>query len=178
MSASNEKKINKSASRQIHAVNDALKARLINPSEAKAVRFFIANGKVYGRKRPHMTISDYLRALLQRVAKMDVEVHVVILILEYTGENPVYYINLLPFIPRDDECKECGRTMLMAMNVHWMGNEDYVCRVCKKYGKPTPCRYCTRRQIGVVGYCCDEAYDSYQGSMLGQARHNEMMSHY
>ena len=173
--SADEKKINKSAKRQIHAVKAAVKTALINRHQAHFVLYCIANGKVRGRKRPHMTISDYLRALLQRVAKMDVEVHVVILILEYTGENPVYYINLLPFVPRDDECKKCGRTMLMAMNVHWMGNEDYVCRVCKKYGKPTPCRYCTRRQIGVVGYCCDQAYDSHRDSMRAQAQHSDMM---
>ena len=154
------KKTPKNTSCQILAVNNALKKRLINPSKAEAVRFLIANGKVRGRKRPHMTISDYLRALLQRVAKMDVEVDVVKHILEYTGENPGYYIPLLPFIPRDDECKECGRTMLMARNAR------YVCRVCKKYGKPIPCRYCKQRQMGVVGHCCYEAYNSYHLSIV------------
>lgn len=154
--SADEKKINKSAKRQIHAVKAAVKTALINRHQAHFVLYCIANWKVRGRKRPHMTISDYLRALLQRVAKMDVEVHVVNLILEYTEENPVYYINLLPFVPRDDECRECGRTMLMARNAR------YVCRVCKKYGKPIPCCYCKQRQMGVVGHCCHKAYNSYQ----------------
>lgn len=175
MSASNEKKINKSAKRQIHAVKAAVKTALINRHQAHFVLYCIANGKVRGRKRPHMTIMNYILALLQLVAKMDVEVHVVKLILAYTGENPVYYINLLPFVPRDDECKKCGCTMMLAMNVCFMGVEDYVCRVCDKYGKPTPCRYCTRRQMGVVGYCCNKAYNCHRSCLRAQAQHSEMM---
>jgi len=173
MSASNEKKINKSAKRQIHAVKAAVKTALINRHQAHFVLYCIANGKVGGRKRPNMNIKDYLLTRIRWVTKKDVEVHIVKLILEYTGENPGYYIPMLPLIPRDDECKKCGRTMFMAKNVCIMGNEGYVCRVCKMFGKPTPCRYCTRRQMGVVGWCCYKAYKAFESNRRAQAQHNE-----